>query len=72
MIIGERGQVTIPQEYRNKFGLGPGVEVEFVVVNSKLCLVPQAAARRRAVESLFGKKKFGRSTNELMKFLRDK
>jgi len=29
MKIGERGQVTIPKEFREKFGLKPMAEVEF-------------------------------------------
>lgn len=30
MHVGERGQVTIPKKLRDKYGLAPGVEVEFV------------------------------------------
>jgi AbrB family looped-hinge helix DNA binding protein len=30
MKIGERGQVTIPKELRNRYGLKPHVEVDFV------------------------------------------
>ncbi len=30
MVVGERGQVTIPKKMRDKYGLTPGVEVEFV------------------------------------------
>ena len=30
MKIGERGQVTIPKKFREKFGLHPSTEVEFV------------------------------------------
>jgi antitoxin PrlF len=30
MVVGERGQVTIPKKLRDKYGLAPGVEVEFV------------------------------------------
>ena len=30
MKIGERGQVTIPQKYRSRFGLTPATDVEFV------------------------------------------
>jgi len=34
MIIGERGQVTIPKDLRERFGLKPETEVEFQVVNN--------------------------------------
>lgn len=38
MIIGERGQVTIPKEIRDQFGLVPETEVEFRVVNGAIVL----------------------------------
>lgn len=38
MKIGERGQVTIPKEIRDKFGLGPETEVEFREVNGAILL----------------------------------
>ena len=43
MKIGERGQVTIPKDLREKFGLKPETPVEFQVVNDAIFLrkVPQ-------------------------------
>lgn len=38
MKVGERGQVTIPKEIREKFGLGPESEVEFDVINGVIVL----------------------------------
>lgn len=38
MKIGERGQVTIPQKYRNRFGLSPMTDVEFVEQAGQLVL----------------------------------
>jgi len=38
MKIGERGQVTIPKELRERFGLGPNTEVEFRVVRNAIIL----------------------------------
>ncbi len=38
MKLGERGQVTIPKEIRDKFGLGPQSEVEFQIVDGKILL----------------------------------
>ena len=38
MKIGERGQVTIPKEIREQFGLGPETEVEFTVVKGSIVL----------------------------------
>ena len=38
MRIGERGQVTIPKEIREEFGLGPETEVEFHVIGGSIIL----------------------------------
>jgi len=38
MKIGERGQVTIPKQIRDRFGLGPDVDVEFHVENGSIVL----------------------------------
>jgi AbrB family looped-hinge helix DNA binding protein len=38
MKIGERGQVTIPKDIRERFGLGPETEVEFRVVGGSIVL----------------------------------
>jgi AbrB family looped-hinge helix DNA binding protein len=38
MKIGERGQVTIPKEIRDKFDLVPATEVEFHVANGTIVL----------------------------------
>jgi AbrB family looped-hinge helix DNA binding protein len=38
MKIGERGQVTIPKEIRDEFGLGPDTEVDFRVVGGSIVL----------------------------------
>ena len=38
MKIGERGQVTIPKDLRDRFGLKPETEVEFEVINNSILL----------------------------------
>jgi AbrB family looped-hinge helix DNA binding protein len=38
MKIGERGQVTIPKEIRDQFGLGPETDVEFHIVGGSIVL----------------------------------
>jgi len=38
MKIGRRGQVTIPKDLRERFGLKPETEVEFQVINNCLLL----------------------------------
>lgn len=36
--VSRRGQVTIPKELRERFGLGPGTDVEFVVEDGRVVL----------------------------------
>jgi AbrB family looped-hinge helix DNA binding protein len=38
MRVGERGQVTIPKQIRERFGIGPRAEVEFRVVKDAIVL----------------------------------
>ena len=38
MKVGERGQVTIPKDIRERFGLAPDTEVEFRVVRGSILL----------------------------------
>lgn len=38
MKVGERGQVTIPKEIRDRFGFGPETEVEFKVAGNTILL----------------------------------
>lgn len=38
MKVGERGQVTIPKEIRERFGIGPETEVEFLVQKNLIVL----------------------------------
>ncbi len=42
MKVGERGQVTIPKEIREKFGIRPNAEVRFEVVNGAIVLKKSA------------------------------
>ncbi len=70
MRISERGQVTIPRAIRERYGLLPNTEVEFVARDGGIQLVPSARARRKAVDALYGRKRFRKSTDELMALLR--
>jgi len=49
MKIGERGQVTIPKEIRDRFALSPETEVEFRVVKGSIVLkkAPRKLALRK-------------------------
>jgi AbrB family looped-hinge helix DNA binding protein len=77
MRITSKGQVTIPQDVRERAGLMPGTDVEFrVEANGAVRLVKSAkpsAKRTRGqslVERLRGKGKFGMSTDEVIALVR--
>lgn len=71
MRISERGQVTIPRAIREEFGLLPDTEVEFVVRDGTVQLIPSPTARSKAIDRLYGRKRFDRTTDELMALLRE-
>ena len=54
MKIGERGQVTIPRHYRQRFGLKPAMEVEFVDTDGKLVLQKAKGRHRTRVGKVYG------------------
>ena len=75
MKITSKGQVTIPQDLRERFGLLPNTEVEFVPTadGRELRLVKSAksSGRGRAlVERLRGRGTSKLSTDELLKMMR--
>lgn len=77
MKIGERGQVTIPQQFRRRFGLKPKSQVEFVEVGGNLVL---RKAGRRDLATIRAKWQThvgiidtgGRGTDEIMREIRDR
>ena len=71
MQVSERGQVTIPKEYRAQFGFLPNTEVEFFAQDNKLILMRSRSAKAKAIRALRGRKKIGMTTDELMGLLRD-
>jgi AbrB family looped-hinge helix DNA binding protein len=46
--VGDRGQVTIPKELRDRRGIKGGDEVEFVEVNDEIILKPPTDKERLA------------------------
>jgi len=50
MKLTRKGQVTIPQALREKFGLLPATEVAFEEAEGGVLIKPAAASRRRQAE----------------------
>lgn len=59
MKIGERGQVTIPKPFRERFGLSHSTEVEFVAEKGELILRKKKFHSENAVRSAKMKKWIG-------------
>lgn len=73
MRITSKGQVTIPIEIREQFGLLPGTEVEFEVRGKSVRLTRSKTAPSRGhalVEHLRGRAGGGLSTDEIMALTR--
>jgi AbrB family looped-hinge helix DNA binding protein len=73
MRITAKGQVTIPQEIREKLGLLPDTEVEFEIDGDavRITRAPVQQARGRAlIAHLRGRAGRGPSTDEIMALVR--
>lgn len=72
MRITSKGQVTIPKNMRDRFGLQPETEVEFIAEGDVLRLVHSSASRRgsKLVEKMRGMATKPMSTDEIMALTR--
>ncbi|MGM4982162.1 MULTISPECIES: AbrB/MazE/SpoVT family DNA-binding domain-containing protein [Rhizobium] len=78
MRVTEKGQVTIPKEIRDRLGIGPGSEVDFIASGSGAMLVKIAEASDPAIRDFddwLGRvggtmDLGGMTTDEFMEFLR--
>ena len=73
MRITSKGQVTIPQDIRERFGLLPHTEVEFVVESNVVVLRKAAGGSARAREWIRryrGSADAGLTTDEIMQLTR--
>jgi AbrB family looped-hinge helix DNA binding protein len=75
MRITSKGQVTIPQDIRERFGLVPETEVDFVVRGNAIQLVKSKSSKRISrgesiVRRLKGTATVRLSTDEIMSLTR--
>jgi AbrB family looped-hinge helix DNA binding protein len=74
MRITSKGQVTIPQEIREKLGLLPETDVEFDIVGNTVRIRKSAGNKprrgQRIVEALRGKASTRRTTEQIMALTR--
>ena len=76
MKVTIKGQVTIPLALRERFGLRPGTEVEFIASENTLQMRPRKKARKEAtafdhwLAKAAGSAKQGKTTDEIMAMTR--
>lgn len=74
MRITSKGQVTIPQAIRERYGLLPDTEVEFVESDGQVTLVRRVSTGgdrgSRAIARLAGSATAGMSTDEILALTR--
>jgi AbrB family looped-hinge helix DNA binding protein len=72
MLITSKGQVTIPQRIRNRYGLKPGTAVEFIPSGKQVLLRPKRHKASVVDGWLAEARGFlkGRRTDALMKLTR--
>lgn len=72
MHISSKGQVTIPQDLRNQFGLFPGIEIEFIVINNMIVLKKLSGHQRAEdlIRRMSGKATVKMTTDEIMNLTR--
>jgi AbrB family looped-hinge helix DNA binding protein len=70
MKIGERGQVTIPIKIRNRFGLSPATDVEFVERHGQLILKKRQKASHPVGKYVGVLKGRGLRTDDLIEAMR--
>ena len=74
MRITSKGQVTIPQAIREQYGLLPDTDVEFVISDGRVTIVPMPAndndRAAKAVGRLRGSATTGMSTDEILALTR--
>ena len=69
MKIGERGEVTIPKKIREKYGLMPFIEVEFVPKDTGV-LIKKKSVHSSPVEQVYGILKKKAHTNNYIEAIR--
>lgn len=73
MRITSKGQVTIPREVREKFGLLPHTEIEFRVEGNSVTIRKSKAPAKRGralVERMRGRATIRMTTDEIMQLTR--
>ena len=69
MRISKRGQITIPKDLRDRFGMHPNAEVEITATEGGL-LIRKRVKGQHPVDAIYGILDLGMSTDEYMSEIR--
>ena len=69
MKIGERGQVTIPKQIREQYGLMPNIEVEFIPEKTGI-LLRKKTQNTSVIEQVYGILDKKSSTDDFIELIR--
>lgn len=69
MKIGERGQVTIPKQLRDRYGLEPNIEVDIVAEESGI-IIRKKREHSTPVQRVYGVLKKNSRTDDLISAMR--
>ena len=72
MKVTSKGQVTIPMDVRERAGLLPGTDVEFIIDGKRVVIIKKGPSLRgrRIVDSLRGKGTVKMTTKQIMALTR--
>lgn len=71
MRVTIKGQVTIPQHIREKLGIIPATEIEFVEEKDRVYIVKKKSPKTRKFRKLRGVATVRMTTDEIMALTRD-
>ena len=71
MKIGDRGQITIPKSIRDKYGLLPQIEVEFIPEKTGV-LIKKKSGHISPVQQVYGILKKNTQTDDYINAIRGK
>ena len=69
MKIGERGQITIPKDLRERYGLLPDIEIEFIAEETGI-RIQKKSLHTSPVREVYGILKKNRKTDEYIEEIR--
>jgi len=75
MRLTQKGQVTVPKQFRDQYGMNRGTEVEFEATDQGVLIRPATSSRSvrmaKAIRTVRGVADAGLKTDEIMRLTRE-